>query len=174
MPRRQTIPRIWFLLQVGTPISAIRRLPRGTGVLLLNRLDNTAIRRLRYLTRQRRLTVVEKSPRSAARVHNMREQARHVGPNPACFLVASLLDDEPPGMEFSTPHAGCDTGQISWTPGHRAGWHEQTPLRPRQSSRISRLGRDFGVQNLNAVPMYTAWLSRRVSCIVGKRSRSIL
>ena len=76
MTRRQTVPEQWLILAqpLGDEMSrAVRRLPHGSGVLLLQRPTPREERRLRHLARLRGLTVVIEGPLTAARVHNVRE-----------------------------------------------------------------------------------------------------
>lgn len=54
-------------------ISAVRRLPRGSGILLLCTLGLKELRWLRHLARLRQLTLVEERTGVAARVHGMQE-----------------------------------------------------------------------------------------------------
>ncbi|HEX8839788.1 MAG TPA: thiamine phosphate synthase [Sphingomicrobium sp.] len=81
MKARQTGPEQWLILN-GTAderaFARIRRLPRGTGVLVLGGLKAAAERRLRTLAREKAITVMAEAPQAAARVHNIREltQAR--------------------------------------------------------------------------------------------------
>jgi thiamine-phosphate pyrophosphorylase len=79
MTRRQIIAEEWLIVDrnSGDELwSAVRKLPRGSGILLLALLDPKDCRRLRRLAQSRDLTIVVEAPRSAARVHNMRELTR--------------------------------------------------------------------------------------------------
>jgi thiamine-phosphate pyrophosphorylase len=76
MTRRQSVPERWLIIDraPGRPNwSLLRRLPPGGGVLLLYALAAGDGRRLRRLARVRNLKVLTEGPRTAARVHNMRE-----------------------------------------------------------------------------------------------------
>jgi thiamine-phosphate pyrophosphorylase len=73
MRRRQTIPSQWLIVTDRLFWRAAKRLPRGSGILLLDLLPASAMRRLRLLAAQRDLTIVIEGPGSAARVHNSRE-----------------------------------------------------------------------------------------------------
>jgi thiamine-phosphate pyrophosphorylase len=75
MTRRQTDPEEWLIID-RPDISAIRSLPRGSGVFLLVPLEPAELRMLRHVARSRQLTIVVEAPRSAARVHDVRELAR--------------------------------------------------------------------------------------------------
>lgn len=71
MRRRQTIPSRWLIL-VPDMLDAMLRLPRGTGVLLLEPMRPRQMPHLRRIGRQRGLVMSEEG-RDGARVHNMRE-----------------------------------------------------------------------------------------------------
>ncbi len=73
MRRRQTVPRQWLILATPDDRSVVKRLPRGSGVLLLAPFSISAMRRLRQLARERNLVIVIEEPRAARRVHNVRE-----------------------------------------------------------------------------------------------------
>jgi len=76
MGRRQTIASEWLIVTAPPDPAlwrAIRRLKRGTGLLLLCRLPASQKRRLRHLAQLRSLQVVAEGPRTAARVHDARE-----------------------------------------------------------------------------------------------------
>jgi thiamine-phosphate pyrophosphorylase len=75
MRRRQTNPRQWLIVRGADDregIAAARRLPRGSGVLLLKRLPAREMRKLRL----RGSNVVQERRGSAARVHDVRELRR--------------------------------------------------------------------------------------------------
>jgi thiamine-phosphate pyrophosphorylase len=69
------MPEQWFVANAGGPglWATIRKLPRGSGVLVLGRMCSSELRRLRHLDRLRGLTMVTEQPRAAARVHELRE-----------------------------------------------------------------------------------------------------
>ena len=72
MRRRQTFPRTWMVIADAADRSALkaaRRLPAGTGVLLLQPLARDDERKLRL----RGLVIVREGRTTAARVHNARE-----------------------------------------------------------------------------------------------------
>ncbi|HEX3422163.1 MAG TPA: thiamine phosphate synthase [Sphingomicrobium sp.] len=73
MSRRQTVPAKWLIVAGGAPIGAAKRLPRGSGLLLLQEPPATEMRRLRILARERQLQLVIENRRTAARVHDGRE-----------------------------------------------------------------------------------------------------
>jgi thiamine-phosphate pyrophosphorylase len=77
MLRRQTAPDQWLIIAEPGDWSAIRqlaeRLPRRSGILVLQPLQQSEGRRLRLLAARRGLALVEEQPRIAARVHNVRE-----------------------------------------------------------------------------------------------------
>lgn len=75
MRRRQTAPQRWLIVRGPDDrdgLAAARRLPRGSGVLLLKPLPRHEIRRLRL----RGLNLVREEAGSAIRVHNVRELRR--------------------------------------------------------------------------------------------------
>ena len=79
MTRRQTVPEQWLIIERTSdrPMwSSLRRLPCGGRVLLLQAPDSSEERRVRRLARVRSLKVLTEGPRTAARVHNMRELRR--------------------------------------------------------------------------------------------------
>ena len=78
MRRRQITPQQWLIVTSDDDrlSNAVRRLPRGSGILVLEGLDPKALRRLRNLSRTRALTIVLESPRTAGRVHDLRELTR--------------------------------------------------------------------------------------------------
>ena len=101
MSRRQTTPRQWFIFLDDADISLLRRLPRGSGVLVLMPLSPRPMRRLRYVAKQRSLLVVRERPRAAARVHNSRELRRALSVGTPLIFLSPL---------FSTP------SHPSWQP----------------------------------------------------------
>ena len=74
MNRRQTMPRQWLIADVAEERlwRAMRRLGRGSGVLVLTGFPDSGMRRLRRLARSKGLTLASE-PREAARVHNLGE-----------------------------------------------------------------------------------------------------
>lgn len=79
MKGRQIFPRQWLIVGEegqGSLWHAAKKLPAGSGILLLAKLDPKARRRLRHFARIRGLTIVLEEPRTAARVHNLRELTR--------------------------------------------------------------------------------------------------
>jgi thiamine-phosphate pyrophosphorylase len=74
--RRQTTPEQWLIANGRIEAAlwqVVRKLPRGSGVLLLQRPDPEQGRRLRHLARRRGLMMLVESPRRASRAHNSRE-----------------------------------------------------------------------------------------------------
>lgn len=90
MPRRQTAPRQWFILVDETAMSAVKQLPRGSGVVLLKPLAPAAVRRLRRIARHRGLTVVREAFGSAARVHDSRELRRALSARTPLIFLSPL------------------------------------------------------------------------------------
>jgi len=79
MRARQTMPRQWLIIP-GSPgnlaILRAARLPRRSGVLLLQAPAAHQLPRLRMAARQRDLVIVIETRRAAARVHDVRELRR--------------------------------------------------------------------------------------------------
>ena len=109
MRRRQTsIPGQWLIADArsGAPsqvLAAARRLPRGSGILLLHHALPTGQRErlkraLRQLARSRDLVLLDEMHRSAARVHRASELAR------AQLAGAQLLLLSPMHATRSHPH----------------------------------------------------------------------
>jgi thiamine-phosphate pyrophosphorylase len=76
MTRRQTDPERWLIVASAPREQdwpAIRRLPRGSGVLLLRKLGANEQRRLRNLAKLRDLSIAVEGRPVAARVHDLRE-----------------------------------------------------------------------------------------------------
>ena len=75
MNRRQTIPRQWLIIGElrAEDEQAVRRLARGSGILVVVHLGPMQQRRLCRLAQPRGLKVAGESRRSARRVHNVRE-----------------------------------------------------------------------------------------------------
>ena len=93
MTRRQSVPEQWLI--VAQPMAAemwraVRRLPRGSGVLLLEPLNPLEQRQLRHLARLRALTIVTERPQAAARVHNPRELRRALSRRTPMILLSPL------------------------------------------------------------------------------------
>lgn len=79
MKRRQITPKQWLIVREAdreTLWSAARKLPAGSGILLLSGLDPKARRRLRHFAQARSLTIILEAPGIVARVHNLRELTR--------------------------------------------------------------------------------------------------
>ena len=78
MTRRQMTPEQWFVAEPRDPQAwrAIRTLPPGCGVLVLGEMSSSEGRKLCRLATARRLTVMTEAPRTAARVHDVRELKR--------------------------------------------------------------------------------------------------
>lgn len=90
MPRRQTVPRQWLIVAREAAIPAAQRLERGSGVLVLEALGPRALRHLRRIARQRSLVVVPEGPRTAVRVHNVRELRRALGARTPLIFLSPL------------------------------------------------------------------------------------
>jgi thiamine-phosphate pyrophosphorylase len=94
MKRRQTLPSEWLIIAeqpaAGTWRS-LRRLPSGSGILLLSDLSASERLRLRHLARSRALVLVEEASGDAARVHDLRELCRALLRRTALVLVSPLF-----------------------------------------------------------------------------------
>jgi thiamine-phosphate pyrophosphorylase len=87
MSRRQTVALQWLIVADPDRWTAAKRLPRGSGVLLLNPLPRREMRDLRQLAVLRGLTIAIEERGSAARVHNSRElRAAMLRRTPLIFL----------------------------------------------------------------------------------------
>lgn len=76
MSCRQTTPERWLVIDRGlTPelMRAARRIPSGSGILLIGKLSSGELDRLRRIARQRSQCIVKEGPGRVARVHNQRE-----------------------------------------------------------------------------------------------------
>ncbi len=74
--RQTSLPRQWFIVDPGLGVdtrAVLRRLPRGTGVLVLEGAASVDHRRI---ARSRKLRVVSEAEGVAARVHNLPELRR--------------------------------------------------------------------------------------------------
>lgn len=93
MRRRQTVSRQWLII-AGRPgraaIARASRLPRGSGVLLLEAKPGILMPRLRLIARQRELLIVSELGRSAARVHNVRELRAAMARRTQLILLSPL------------------------------------------------------------------------------------
>ncbi len=84
MNRRQTVPRQWLVADNRTGsdlVPALRRLPRGSGVLVLYRKLPPGERgrlliRLRRIARSRGLLLVDEAANDSARIHDIGELRR--------------------------------------------------------------------------------------------------
>ena len=93
MKRRQTAPEQWLILNNELDERAfarLRKLPRGTGVLIVSHLRPVDERRLRHLARGREIMIVQEAPRTAARVHNIRQLTRARLRDSRLILVSPL------------------------------------------------------------------------------------
>jgi thiamine-phosphate pyrophosphorylase len=114
MATRQTVPRQWLVIADETTISSVWLLPRGSGVLLLERSSATSMRQLRHLARTRNLKIVRDGI-EAARVHNSKELRRAMLQRKSLVLLSPL---------------------------HRTASHpDWTPLPRMRAAALARLGR---------------------------------
>ena len=94
MKRRQTVPSPWLIADQRLDEElwrVARRLPRGSGILLLRELSAADRRRLRRLASQRGLTVVAEAEGKAARVHDSRELRRALLARTPLILLSPLF-----------------------------------------------------------------------------------
>jgi thiamine-phosphate pyrophosphorylase len=72
---RQSIPSQWLVINQldADELAAARRLPRGSGILVIGRLGQSRQRRLRWVARLRGLEVACEQQRGARRVHDAKE-----------------------------------------------------------------------------------------------------
>lgn len=93
MTHRQTTPKQWLILDNRIDPEhwqTLRKLSRGSGVLVLQSFGAMDNRYLRRLSRARRLTIVVETPRSARRVHNSRELTRALLKRTPLILLSPL------------------------------------------------------------------------------------
>jgi thiamine-phosphate pyrophosphorylase len=93
MKRRQTLPRQWLIINEQPDDDqwrAVRRLPRGSGVLVLVELSASERRRLRHLGMLRALIVSDEAHWTAARVHNSRELSQAMLRRTPLILLSPL------------------------------------------------------------------------------------
>jgi thiamine-phosphate pyrophosphorylase len=89
MRRRQTAPQQWLIVRGahdGEGLAAARRLPPGSGVLLLGGIPAAETRRLRL----RGVAVVEEQPRGWVRVHDPRELRRSLLARTPLILLSPI------------------------------------------------------------------------------------
>jgi thiamine-phosphate pyrophosphorylase len=90
MTRRQSLPQQWLILDETPSEDMIMCLPRGSGILMLGSLAPKGVRRLRQLSRGRRVTVIAEGRGTAERVHNQRELTRAMLRKTALILVSPM------------------------------------------------------------------------------------
>lgn len=73
MTRRQSMPRQWLVIADEKVPNGFRRLPPGTGALVVRNVSKRERHRLLRLARYRRLPIVFGGSRGAARVHDVGE-----------------------------------------------------------------------------------------------------
>ena len=95
MRRRQSIPGRWLVANGKMDRQfwlGLKQLPRGSGVLLLNRPSRSALRRLHNLAALRGLLIVAEAPFEAARVHNIRELRQSLLRRTAFVLLSPMFE----------------------------------------------------------------------------------
>jgi len=91
MKRRQTVPMQWLIAddRLGDDLwTALRKLPPGSGVLVLRDLDANERRRLRHPAGVRSLVLVDGA--DAVRVHSMRELRKALFMRPRLTLISPM------------------------------------------------------------------------------------
>ena len=73
MTRGQTTPEQWLIVSTPLERKALLRLRRGSGVLVLGKLQPAEGRYLRHIARSRGLVVAALAPKTAVRVHSLEE-----------------------------------------------------------------------------------------------------
>ncbi len=93
MSSRQTTPEHWLIVDrpIGPQLwEVVRKLPRGSGVLLIHQLDSRTWRRLRSIAKLRSYVLATEAGGGAARVHDMRELTHALLRRPCLVLVSPL------------------------------------------------------------------------------------
>lgn len=97
MKSRQRKPRQWLIVDgsLGDELlSVVRRLPAESGILVLAQAGVTDgarfAARLRALAKSRRLLLLAEGPRTAARVHDMRELRKALSRGAGLILLSPL------------------------------------------------------------------------------------
>jgi thiamine-phosphate pyrophosphorylase len=91
MKPRQTIA--WLIVDVPPDTAlwrTMRRLPRGSGLLLIAKLMPNEMRRLRHLASVRDFTIVAENPHMAARIHDQGELTLALLRRPPLILVSPV------------------------------------------------------------------------------------
>lgn len=95
MSRHQTRPEQWFV--VNRPLErrdweTLRRLPRGSGVLLVHRPRGQQERRLRQIARHAAHTLAVEGPGASVRVHRAQELTRALVRRPRWVLLSPIFE----------------------------------------------------------------------------------
>lgn len=94
MRRRQSIPRQWLIANCDLDRQfwlVLRTLPRGSGVLLLDRPRGSTLRRLHNRARLSHLRIVADTPTQVARVHNLPELRQALLRRTAVVLLSPMF-----------------------------------------------------------------------------------
>ncbi len=100
MQRRQNLPSEWLLTdeRMGDELwPALRRLPRGSGVVVRHQgVPNRSelVRRVRAIARARGLLVLDEAEGEVERVHNVAELRRALSRNVTLIFVSSLYPSQ--------------------------------------------------------------------------------
>jgi len=163
MKRRQTsVPTQWLVADDRIDDAlwrAVRRLPRGSGVLVLyrelpKRERSRLLSKLRILAGQRRLTIVDEQEGGAARIHNLAELRRAGMANTPLLFLSPIYPTRSHHEWTAVPRLkAAGIVKLARVPVIALGGMDERRFR-----RIERLGFsgwagiDAWIQNLNAVP----------------------
>jgi thiamine-phosphate pyrophosphorylase len=89
MTRRQSLSEQWLIAESQLDEEVLKRLRRGSGVLVLGELSAREWRRLRFLARQRGFAVGNEA-RNAERIHDVRELRRALLKRRTLILLSPL------------------------------------------------------------------------------------
>lgn len=95
MLSRQTNPEQWLIVARGPDRElwmAIDHLPRGTGILLVSRVADLDLQRLRRVARLRGHTIATEERGWAVRVHSARELTRAGVRRPRMVLISPIYE----------------------------------------------------------------------------------
>jgi thiamine-phosphate pyrophosphorylase len=90
MHRRQRVTRQWLIIVSEESLSIARRLPRGSGLIVIEPLSPKQMRQLRTTARVRGLRMVSDGRKDAERVHNARELRAALSARTPLILLSPL------------------------------------------------------------------------------------
>jgi thiamine-phosphate pyrophosphorylase len=91
MRPRQSMPREWMIVADREALGAVKRLPQGGGLVVLEPLSWPDLRRLRQIARRRGLALIVERQGTAARVHNIRELRRALSARTPLILLSPIF-----------------------------------------------------------------------------------